>query len=302
MPGFDLRGVFPPIPTPFDRDEDEIDVGALRSNIGRWMKTRLRGIVVLGSNGEAAQLDEEESDRVIATARESVPRDRVLIAGTGRESTRATIAASRRAGALGADLVLVRTPSFFRSQMTTDVLVRHFTAVADASPIPVLLYNFTAVTGVNMLPEAVARLSSHPNVIGVKESNPDIGQVGEHVRLTPETFQVLVGSAQTFYASLSVGATGGILALATVAPDQCVQLYQLAREGRREEALALQHKLIPLARLVTGVYGVAGLKAALDLAGYVGGLPRPPLLPAPAAGIEEIRRQLVLLALLHVHA
>lgn len=288
-----MQGVFPPIPTPFDRDE--IDLAGLRSNIERWMRTDLDGIVVLGSNGEAPYLDEDESDRVVAAAREYVPSDRLLIAGTGRESTRATVSATCRAADLGADAVLVRTPSFFKSRMTNEALVRHYTAVADESPVPLVLYNFTDVTGVNLQPAAVARLSEHRNIAGVKDANGDIAQVAELVSSTPASFHVLVGSAQTFYASLCVGAVGGILALACVVPELCVRLYRLLKDGRHADALALQRRLMPLARSIGSLYGVPGLKAAMDLAGYCGGDPRPPLAPPPPVAVEEIGSQLTAL-------
>src|SRR5262249_48595974 len=145
--GMQLAGVLTPIPTPFD-SRDEVDAAALRSSLARWLTTPLDGFVILGSNGEAPLVDEDESDRIVSIARETVPRDRAFIVGTGRESTRATVDATRRAAALGADAVLVRTPGFFKTQMSVQAFVRHYTAVADASPIPVLLYNFTAVTGV----------------------------------------------------------------------------------------------------------------------------------------------------------
>lgn len=285
-----LRGVFPPIPTPFD--QGELNVLALRANIERWMRTSVAGLVVLGSSGEAPLVDEDEAQTVVAAARACVPPDRLLMVGTGRESTRAAIAASRRAAELGADAVLVRTPSYFKPQMTTGALTTHFEAVADASPIPVLLYNFTALTGVSLEPAAVARLAGHRNIIGMKESGQDIGRIAQLVDQTPATFTLLVGSAQTFFASLCVGAVGGILALACLVPDLCVQLYSLVQEQRLAEARALQARLAPLARSVTSTYGVPGLKAALDLVGYEGGDPRPPLGPIPPAAVEHLRRQL----------
>jgi 4-hydroxy-2-oxoglutarate aldolase len=202
-----------------------------------------------------------------------------------------TIAAVRRAAAAGADFVLVRTPSYFKSQMTTEVFVRHFTAVADASPVPVLPYNVPVFTGVKMAAEAVARLASHPNIPGVKDSSGDLAQIADLVALTPRGFNVLVGSAPTLYASLCVGAIGGIVAVACVAPDLVVELYELARAGRHAEAVVLQRRITPLAKSVTSVYGVAGLKAALDLAGYEGGAPRLPLAPAGPQVIETIRAQ-----------
>jgi 4-hydroxy-2-oxoglutarate aldolase len=283
-----FEGVFAPVPTPFD-DRDRVDVEKLRAAFARWVAGPLTGFVVLGSNGEAALMDEEESDLTIAAARDAVPRNRPFIVGTGRESTQAAIKAAKRAASFGADAVLVRTPGFFKSQMTTDAFVQHYTAVADASPVPVLLYNFTAVTGVNLLPAAVFRLANHPNIIGMKESGGDVAQIADLVNGTPRRFSVIAGSSSTFYAALCVGAVGGILALSAVLPDACVRLFELARSGRHDEARALQRQLVPISRLLSGVYGVAGLKAALRIAGIDAGIPRPPLMPVPEAGMTTLK-------------
>ena len=292
-----FAGIFTPIVTPF-RHDDTVDEAGLRANVARWMQTPLTGLVVLGSNGEAAQLDDAEADRVVSIVREAVPRERVLLAGTGRESTKATVAATRRAAAAGVDAVLVRTPAFFKSQMTTDVFVRHYTEVADASPVPILLYNVTMFTGVNLAPEAVERLAVHPNIAGMKESGSDIGQIAEYCafRLKPEAtgkdFTVLAGSATTLLHALVAGCDGAILALAGLLPDDCVRLWTLVREGRMDEARALQTRLMPIARSVGGVHGVPGLKAALDLMGFAGGPPRPPLRPVSPQTIDLLRTQL----------
>ena len=283
-----LSGVFAPLPTPFDED-DRLDLSRLKSAYERFVAGPLTGFVVLGSNGEAAFMDDEESARAIEAARAVIPPGRPFIVGTGRESTRAAISATRRAADLGADAVLVRTPGFFKSQMTADVFVRHYTAVADASPVPVLLYNFTAVTGVNLPVAAVGRLAMHPNIVGMKESGGDVAQLADLVASTPASFQVLAGSASTTYASLCVGVTGAILALAAVVPDPCVRLYTLTRQSRHDEARALQQELVPLARLLSG-YGVAGLKAALRIVGVDAGEPRRPLLPMSEEGIAQLRQ------------
>lgn len=285
-----LAAVFPPMSTPFE--DGTVNARAIASNVRKWMDAGVGGVVALGSNGEAPLLDEEESDRVIAAARDAVPSGRLLIAGTGRESTPATIGASRRAAAIGADAVLVRTPSYFKGRMTPDAFVRHYTAVADASPVPVLLYNYPAVTGVNLAPDTVARLSEHPNIAGVKETGSDAAQLADYVDRTPGSFAVIAGSAPTFYASLCLGAKGGILAAACVVPEVCVRLFGHAIAGRHAEARALQRQLTPLARLVTTGFGVPGLKAAMDLAGYAGGVPRGPLTPAPPEAAEQIRAEL----------
>ena len=233
-----FTGIFTPIVTPFTTD-DAVDQAALRRNVDRWMKTPLTGLVVLGSNGEAAQLDEAESDLIVHIVREGLPSDRPLIAGTGRESTKATIAATKRAAAAGVDAVLVRTPAFFKSQMTTDVFVRHYTAVADASPVPVLLYNVTMFTGVTMPVEAVERLAAHPNIAGMKESGSDIGYISELIARTPDDFTLLAGSATTYFHALCAGCDGGILALAALLPDACVRMQTLVREQRLAEAQQL---------------------------------------------------------------
>jgi 4-hydroxy-2-oxoglutarate aldolase len=288
-----LQGIFPPIPTPFK--DDELDTEGLQSNISRWMQTGLAGLLLLGSNGEGPMLDADESYRAASAARECVPADKTLIVGAGDESTRSTIAAVKRAARAGADVVLVRTPSYFKAQMTSDVFVRHFTAVADASPVPVLPYNVPGLTGVKLAPEAVARLAEHPNIPGVKDSSADLVQIADLVAMTPPGFKVLVGSAPTLYASLCVGAVGGIVAAAAVVPDLCVELRRLTIDGRHAEALALQQRITPLAKSVTSTFGVAGLKAALDLLGYVGGAPRRPLSPAGPPVIETLRAQLAAL-------
>jgi 4-hydroxy-2-oxoglutarate aldolase len=289
-----FAGIFTPIVTPFTSD-DTIDEGALQRNVLRWMTTPLTGLVVLGSNGEAPQLDDVEADRIVEIVRENVPRDRPLIAGTGRESTRATIAATARAAAAGVDAVLVRTPSFFKAQMTTDVFVRHYTEVADASPVPVLLYNVTMFTGVNLPVEAVERLAAHPNIVGMKESGSDIGLIADYINRTPDDFTLLAGSATTLFHALCAGCDGAILALAALLPDACIAMRDLVRDNQLDAARALQQRVMPLARAIGGIYGVSGLKAALDLTGYNGGVPRPPLRPAPTHVIEIISAHLAAL-------
>ena len=292
-----FAGVYTPIATPF-RSDDTLDEHGLRANVARWMRTPLTGLVVLGSNGEAPQLDDDEADRVIDLVRAGMPAARPMIVGTGRESTRATIAATKRAAAAGGDAALVRTPAFFKSQMTTDVFVRHYLDVAEASPIPVLLYNVTMYTGVNLLPDAVATLATHPNIVGMKESGSDLVQIAEYIARTSDDFTILAGSAATLFPAIAAGCDGAILALAALAPDACVQMVALVREGRVEEARALQARLMPLGRAIGAQHGVPGLKAAMDLLGYVGGPPRPPLRPVAPQTIDLLRSQLAALGLL----
>jgi 4-hydroxy-2-oxoglutarate aldolase len=292
-----FAGIFTPIVTPFKPD-GAIDEDGLRRNVGRWMSTPLTGLVVLGSNGEAPQLEDAEADWLVDIVRSEVPKDRPLIAGTGRESTKATIAATKRAAAAGVDAVLVRTPSFFKPQMTTDVFVRYYTEVANASPVPVLLYNVTMFTGVNLAPEAVATLALHPNIAGMKESGSDIGQIAEYIARTPDDFTVLAGSAATLFHALCAGCDGAILALASLVPRDIGNMEALVDEGRLDEARALQRRLMPLARSVGTLHGVPGLKAALELMGFAAGPPRPPLRPVPPQTIDLLRAQLDALGVL----
>jgi len=285
-----LNGIFPPIPTPFARDA--VDHRALAANIDKWMKTRLSGLVILGSNGEAPLLEDAEADAILETARKGIPSSKTMIAGVGRESTAATIAATRRAAGLGADTVLVRTPSYYKNVMNTDAFVRHYTAVADASPVPVLLYNVSMFTGVNLLPEAAERLAQHGNIVGMKESSSDMAQFAEIIARTPDDFTVLAGSGTTFYAALSAGASGAVLALSGVIPDICVDLYEMVQKGRHSDALALQRRITPLAKLLGASYGIAGLKYALDQVGFTGGPTRPPLGTVPVDGQRRIQEEL----------
>jgi 4-hydroxy-2-oxoglutarate aldolase len=286
-----LAGVLAPIPTPID-DRDRVDTSRLRAPVEWWLSSRLTGIVVLGSAGESALLDESESERVIAAVREIVPSGRAFIVGTGRESTQASVRAATRAATLGADAVLVRTPSFFKKQMTSDLFVRHYTAVADASPVPVILYNFPAVTGVNLATDAVSRLAGHPNVIGLKESSGDLAQIADLVRGTPETFAVFCGSGAIFSRALTAGAAGGILTLACVVPDACVRLFELTRQQQDGEATDLQERLTPLAQLLGTLHGVPALKAAMNLMGFDLGVPRPPLVPLGDPAIATLKQEL----------
>jgi 4-hydroxy-2-oxoglutarate aldolase len=288
-----LRGVYAPVVTPFHGDA--LDLAGLTSNLARYAHSGLAGVVVLGSNSEAPLLDDIESDRVIEAARLAVPPAHLLIAGTGRESTSGTIAASRRAADAGVDAVLVRTPSFFRAQMTSEHFVRHYEAVADASPVPVLLYNVTVFTGVTLPLDAFARLAMHPNIIGMKESGPDLEVLGKYIAHAPAGFAVLGGAHSTLYPAVCIGSRGGVLAVAGVIPELCVELFEHASAGRHDEALALQRRLDPFCDLIASRYGVAGLKAAVAIAGYAAGPPRAPLLPASPEIVETIRHEYELL-------
>jgi 4-hydroxy-2-oxoglutarate aldolase len=292
-----FAGIYTPIVTPFT-STGELDEQGLVTNVDRYLKSPLTGLVVLGSNGEAAQLEDAEADRAIALVRDRVPAGRPLLVGTGRESTRATIAACTRAASLGADAVMARTPAFYKPQMTSDAYVRHFIEVADASPVPVLLYNVTMYTGVNLLPDAVEKLSEHPNIAGLKDSGNDMLQLSDYLTRAKDGFTVLAGAAPTLFSAIAIGAHGAVLALAGIVPELCVELVELVRAGRLDEARGLQRRLMPLARSIGPIYGVPGLKAALDLVGLTGGVPRAPLRAASPEVIDTLRGQLTTLGVL----
>jgi 4-hydroxy-2-oxoglutarate aldolase len=290
-------GLYHPLVTPFDAAGD-VDTAAIARNAERLLATPLTGLVVLGSNGESPQLDDDEADRVIAAVRAVVPSDRPLMAGAARESTRATIAACRRAAALGVSAVMVRTPSFYTNMMTSEVFVRHYTAVADASPVPVLLYNVSLYTGVTLPADAVGLLSEHPNIVGIKESGNDMQLLGDYLAAAADGFVVLCGSATSLYSALALGVHGAVLALAGIVPERCAELIRLVGARQLADARALQRDLMPLARAIGAQHGVPALKAALTLMGFETGDPRPPLRPAPVSVVTGLRAQLTALGLL----
>ena len=275
------------MPTPFRGGE--VDTEAIRSNVRKWIASGLGGIVALGTNGEAPLLDDDESERVVEAVRSEVPADRVLIAGAGHESTRATIAAARRLASAGADAVLVKTPYTYRLHVPAAGLVAHYTAVAEASPVPVLLYNFPGSTGVNLAPDTVGALAAHANIIGMKETSTDGAQFADLAAAVPEDFTILSGAAPGVFAALCAGATGAITAISAVLPGPCLEMLDHVRAGRYEAALAIQHRITPLARAVTTSFGIPGLKAALEMAGFTCGDPRPPLQPLAHDAKERIR-------------
>ena len=276
-----------PFPTPFDAAEG-FDAGALRTNLTRWHATGVTGYVALGSTGERVHLDEREYLAVLKAARAAVPATHLLIAGAGQESVRHSISEVRRAAEAGADAVLVITPHFYRPARAQDALVDFYAAVADSAPVPVLLYSMPELTGVALAPETVARLAEHGNIVGVKDSSGDILSFAETLRLVPDGFAVLTGNGPLLYAALSAGATGAILAAACATPRLAVAIFRAVGAGEHKRALALQRAFTPLARAVTARYGIGGLKYALDVAGYRGGVVRAPLrMPA-----EEARREI----------
>ena len=286
-----LTGVIPPITTPFQ--EGKLASDKLRKNFQKWNKTGLSGLLVLGSNGEAVYLNEKEKLKVVEVSRESIPKSKIMMVGTGMESTQETIRFTHQVAIMGADCALVVTPSYFKGSMKPQILYDHFVAVAESSQIGILIYNVPQFTGINLEPEVVAKLSHHPNIIGIKDSSGNIGQLSEIIHLAKKGFAVFVGSAPVFFPALCVGAVGGILAVAQVVPQDCVKIQDLFNKGKMDEARALQSQLTPLAKAVTTKYGIGGLKMAMDLVDYFGGDPRSPL-KRPGREVEEELKRLLL--------
>lgn len=282
-----LHSILLPITTPF-RADGSLDEDGLCSNIEKWTQTGIGGVVVLGSTGERVHLDECEYVRVIKLARTRVRQDLAFIVGAGQQSILGTINEIKKAVQAGADAVLVITPYFYRSAITQETLVNYYTAVADESPIPLLLYSMPSLTGIRIEPETVARLSEHANIIGVKDSSNDVASFSKTVKLCPPNFAVLTGNGTVLLDALRAGATGGILAVGCVVPEICVEILRAFNAGEEEHAELLQSKLTPLAGAVTTRFGLGGLKAALELAGYHGGNVRAPLQPPDETARREI--------------
>jgi len=286
-----LSGVMPPIITPFQNGKLSLD--KIKKNFQKWNQTGLSGYVVLGSNGEAVYLNDKEKIKVIEVSRNSIPKSKIMIVGTGMESTQETIRFTNQSAKMGADFALVVTPSYFKGSMKPQILYDHFISVAESSKIGILIYNVPQFTGINLEPEVVAKLSEHPNIIGIKDSSGNIDQLSEIIHRCQKGFAVFVGSAPVFFPALCVGAVGGILAVANAVPNECVEIQNLFNKGKMEDARAEQSRLTPLAKAVTVKYGIGGLKMAVDLTGYFGGDPRPPL-KRPGKEVEEELKQLLL--------
>ena len=286
-----LRGVFPPIPTPFN-EAGELALDRLVKNVEHWASCPLNGLVVLGSNGEAVHLDRDERKRMIEAVSNHAQRSWPIIAGAGAHSTRETIRLSRDAAEAGARAVLVLSPSYYRSQMTPDALTDHFSAVADGSPVPVIVYNMPACTGIDLDAGTIARIAEHENVIGLKESSGNVTKLATlRAGVEPE-FRILAGSGGFFLPALSVGADGGVMSLANVASEACVRIFDAFQSGDLETARTLQLRLVGLNTAITTRWGVPGLKAAMDLVGLYGGPVRGPLRPVDERAVAELERLL----------
>lgn len=296
MTKIDLHGIFPPITTPFV--EGKVAYDKMASNVQKWNRTGLKGYVVLGSNGEYVGLSEEEKRVAVDTVVQAAAHEMLIIAGTGCESLVETLRLTEDCARLGARAALVVTPHYYSGRMNEAALVKYYSDLADQSPMPILLYNVPKFTHINMAAELVARLSQHPNIIGIKDSSGSVIQLGEMLNRVARDFNVMVGTAGVLFSGLTIGCVGGVCALANVAPEQCVQIFKRVKEGSLAEARQLQLKMLPVNQAVTAIYGVPGLKAAMDMLGYFGGDPRLPLLPSSAQEKIEIKNILLKAGLL----
>lgn len=283
-----INGIFPALTTPFNSDES-VSLSAVRENICRYNETAIAGYVVLGSTGEAVMLSREEADLVLAAAKEAASPQKLLIAGTGAESTAETITRTKRAATLGYPVALVKTPYYYKPSYRSETYIRHYRAVADASPIPILLYSVPQFTGITLETPEILKLAEHPNIVGIKDSSGNIQRIAEMVAGAPKDFTVLTGGAAVFYPALTVGARGAILALAAPLPEKCAEVYDLFQRGQHAEAGKLQLLLAQASKIIVSDLGIPGAKYAMDLRGYHGGLSRLPLLPVP----EEKERAIV---------
>jgi len=290
-----ISGIFPALVTPFEPD-GAVSLRGVRENIRRYNQTAVAGCVVLGSTGESVMLSREAADSVLAASIEVAAPAKLLIAGTGAESTSETIARTRRAADLGYAAALVKTPYYYKPVYKAETFIRHYRAVADASPIPVLLYSVPQFTGITLETPEILTLAAHPNIVGIKDSSGNIQRAAEIVAGARPDFQVLTGGAAVIYPALAVGARGAILALAAALPEKCAELFLLFESGRHEQAKALQLELAVASKRIVSEQGIAGVKYAMDLRGYNGGLPSLPLLP-----LAEEKKQSIAAVISRLH-
>ena len=282
-----LEGVIPPVATPF-KSNGEIDFTAYESNLKKWVEKGVNGILAFGSNGETVHLTQDEKIELVKKSSEVLPEDKLLIAGSGGLTPEETIELTNRAAKQGADVALVITPYFYSSNMTEKALIKYYEEVAAKAEIPIMLYNVPKYTGIKIPLEVIAELSKNENIIGMKDSSGDITYLAQIMEVSAEDFDPLVGTANAFYPALTLGVQGGILALANIAPAECVKVLNLVKENKLDKARKLYTKLIPTNKAVTAKYGIPGLKAAMDKLGYYGGKPRKPLITLDDKEKEEL--------------
>jgi 4-hydroxy-2-oxoglutarate aldolase len=284
-----LSGVFAPISTPFD-DGEEVDYAALAFNVERYAATDLLGYLALGSNGENRSLTEEEKLRVLELIIRHKRSGQVVMAGATYDAQRDTERFLRCAADMGADFGLVLSPGYFRKQMTDDVLFRYFSTVADGSPIPVILYNAPGFCGVTLSPALVGRLAAHPNIVGMKDSASS--GVENFLAFESDDFHVLAGSANFLFRAMMDGSVGGTVSLANSMPSLALELFRCGQAKDEARGVPLQERVTRINQAISGPYGPSGVKAAMTLSGFKGGIPRRPLLPLTDAQMEAMRSML----------
>ena len=283
-----IRGVIPPMITPF-KAKGELDCAAFVSNIEKWNKARLAGYLVIGSNSETVYLSEKEKLELVKLTVQHTKKDRLIMAGTGLESSRETIKFTNKCAKLGAHCALVLTPFYYGSSMDSKAMIRFFTEVANHSDIPILIYNVTKFTHVNIGADALAELSRHKNIVGMKDSNGDVPQLATFLRVADPDFQVMTGTYGAWYPALTMGITATISAMANCCPNETAETQELYEAGKTKESLALYQRMFPVNAAVTGTYGIAGLKYACDYLGYSGGHVRNPLSDSTETQREQLR-------------
>lgn len=271
-----VEGIIPPIITPFDVD-GEVDMEALEKNIQRWNETDLAGYLVLGSNGEFVYMDEEEKIKTVEKVIQSKSEDKIVIAGTGMEGTEQALDLTKKMASLGVDYALILPPHYYGSFMTEDVLLDHYEYIADNAEIPILLYNMPQYTGITLPVDIICELSDHENIVGMKDSSGDFSLIGKYISNSAEDFDVLAGTASFLLGGLILGASGGVLALANLAPEKSCQIYKEFKKGNIEKASDIQMRMIPVNEAITSKYGIKGLKHVMDNLGYEGGKCKKPL-------------------------
>ena len=270
-----ISGIFAPITTCFQNEKVSLD--HLKENIRKYGETPLSGFLVLGSNGENKSLTDDEKIEILEIVLKEKAEHQLVMAGTGYESTRQTISFSKKASEIGADYVSLLTPSYFKKRLTDDAMIKYYTDVAEALTIPVLAYNAPGFTGMTISPRVIEAISKHPNIAGMKDTSLD--GIGRYLEVCGDDFDILAGTINTLFPGLALGASGGVVSLANAYPQPCCELYKIFKEGDVEGARKLHFRLFRLNHFVSGRYGVAGVKYAMEVAGYYGGPPRLPLFP-----------------------
>lgn len=289
----DLSGVFPPIPTPFNKDES-IAYDKLAVNIQQWEKIPFQGYVVQGSNGEYPLLTSQERVEMVSHVRRLISPDKLLIAGSSCESTRGTVELSNKMAAAGANAVMVLNPSYYKNRMTAEALIRHYKTVADLASIPVIVYNMPANTGIDLTADIISQLAELPNIVGLKDSGGDITKISMVVSLTRHhKFQVLAGSTGFLLPALLVGCVGGINGLANILGNEVCDIYKLFAKSKLQEAVELHLRLVTPNAMVTRELGVPAMKEAMDMMGLYGGPCRQPLQPLSDSERRRVREAFI---------